>query len=58
VEKNYNMNRFNVWYIPYDKLLSDDPASYTEWMVVQADNKGEAKNYARQDGLIVRLEPL
>ena len=52
------MNRFNVWYIPYDKLLSKDPAFYTEWMIVQADNKGEAKNYARQDGLIVRLEPL
>ena len=52
------MRYFSVWYIPYDKLLSDDPQYYSKWMAVMADNKGDAKQMGRQDGLVTRVELL
>ena len=52
------MRDFSVWYIPYNKLLNDDPQYYTKWMAVMADNKGDAKQMGRQDGLVTKVELL
>ena len=52
------MRYFSVWYIPYDKLLGDDPSSHNQWIAVMADNKGDAKQMGRQDGLVTRVELL
>tara|TARA_R100000742_G_C4279560_1_gene104486 strand:+ start:4415 stop:4600 length:186 start_codon:yes stop_codon:yes gene_type:complete len=53
------MRYFNVWYIPHDKLLNtDNPNLHTQWMIVMADHKGNAKNLAKQNGLVTLVTPL
>jgi|14_taG_2_1085336.scaffolds.fasta_scaffold58212_2 hypothetical protein len=53
------MKYWSVWYIPHHKLLTtDNPNLHTQWSIVMADHKGNAKNLARQDGLVTRVELL
>ena len=47
------MKKYNIYYIPWDKLMGEDPASHTQWMVVYADTVGEAKQSGKKDGLVV-----
>lgn len=49
------MKRYNVYYIPWDKLMGEDPAYHTQWMIVYADTPGEAKKFGRSDGLVTEV---
>ena len=49
------MKRYNVYYIPWDKLMGEDPAYHTQWMVVYADTPGEAKKFGKSDGLVTEV---
>tara|TARA_B100000902_G_scaffold379405_1_gene413674 strand:- start:360 stop:545 length:186 start_codon:yes stop_codon:yes gene_type:complete len=52
------MKKYNIWYIPWDKLMGPDPSSHIKWMIVMADNTSQAKRYGRQDGLVTEISLL
>jgi len=52
----YTLRIFDIWYIPYDKVLEKDPASYKEWMAVYASNFSEARKYGKEEGLILEIK--
>tara|TARA_R100000541_G_scaffold51455_1_gene58912 strand:+ start:142 stop:300 length:159 start_codon:yes stop_codon:yes gene_type:complete len=52
------MIKYNVYFIPWDKILSKDPAYHKQWMLVFADNPGEAKEYGKKEGLVTEVSLL
>ena len=49
---------WDIYYIPWDKILLKDPARYTEWMIIMADDKGSAKEAGRQEGMVTKVTHL
>jgi len=52
----YTLRIFDIWYIPHDKVLEENPASYKKWMAVYASNFSEARKFGKEEGLILEIK--
>jgi hypothetical protein len=49
---------WNVYYIPWNKMLTEDPARHVKWMIIMADNKGSAKEAGKKQGMVTEVTNL
>lgn len=49
---------WDIYYIPWDKLLLKDPARYTEWMIIMAHTYDSAREAGKKDGMVNKVARL
>ena len=49
---------WNIYYIPWDKLLLKDPTKHKEWMIIAAHDKGSAKEAGKKEGMVTEVSCL
>ena len=49
---------WDIYYIPWDKLLLKDPTKHKEWMIIAAHDKGSAKEAGKKEGMVTEVSCL